>query len=42
MNKRSWEQEKSQRGNVTYKSRKIVNKVRRMADRGEGAAAPNQ
>ena len=33
---------KSQRGNARYKGRKIVNKGKKMADRKEGAAAPNQ
>ena len=43
MDKRSWKQEKPQRGKVTYKGKKIVKKeVRKMADREEEAAAPNQ
>ena len=42
MDKCSWKQENSQRGNMTYRGRKIVNKGKKMADREEGAAAPNQ
>ena len=42
MDETSWKQEKSQRGNATYKGRKIVNKGKKMVDREEGAAAPNQ